>query len=569
MIIYRKSWLGLGLMRRMVGSALPRALPPALLSTMICLLLETCVPSAILEGFFLHPYPFQVFSYIVAFALVFRTNTAHTRYWEMRSNFAQLTSKWSCAAAFALSFEELATHRPADSDDQARTVAIARRSQALLIHRFSLLHALALQYLRRDNDISDARLTAASAAEQSDAISLGAEATAAQEGDECDERGHHIGPMSRGRRQPRRVSASGTASPSFVASNGVDVLREKSAAAPTPLASSAERYAWVYHSLFEDQDAQRRHEEILSQSPLPVLGGLGEGERAVLERYSDRVSLVYSVLLGQLGARRRAGGLAAEAPVYTRVLQVLSDGMLGFNQARKIEDTPFPFPYAQLLAFMLYAFGLLFPVLASSKIGTDARDVDIDDEVLAHWRALQALSHLGAPGLTFVIVLSYFGMHEVARDLEDPFIHPPNDLPAAELQRDFNARLLAAWDGCRRGDAGEARGEFLPDSGRLEALLEACSARERERVVASPEVPQVDGEEGGAGATSSDGHTAPPALSPPLARPPLSPRQQSTPNRFWEVSTSSGAAATSPLVRRVRSEPPPPSSQGSAPPPLL
>ena len=144
-------------------------------------LFSRCVPSAILEGFFLHPYPFQVFSYIVAFALVFRTNTAHTRYWEMRSNFAQLTSKWSCAAAFALSFEELATHRPADSDDQARTVAIARRSQALLIHRFSLLHALALQYLRRDNDISDARLTAASAAEQSDAISLGAEATAAQE----------------------------------------------------------------------------------------------------------------------------------------------------------------------------------------------------------------------------------------------------------------------------------------------------------------------------------------------------------------------------------------------------
>lgn len=28
--------------------------------------------------------------------------------------------------------------------------------------------------------------------------------------------------------------------------------------------------------------------------------------------------------------------------------QVLSDGMLGYQQARKIEDTPFPFPYAQV-----------------------------------------------------------------------------------------------------------------------------------------------------------------------------------------------------------------------------
>jgi hypothetical protein len=96
----------------------------------------------------------------------------------------------------------------------------------------------------------------------------------------------------------------------------------------------------------------------------------------------------------------------------------MSEGQLGFQQARKIEDTPFPFPYAQvatrtsakatpqparsspppylcasmhvmtacssltltlgphlphaqLLAFMLYAFGLLFPLLAASKVGNE------------------------------------------------------------------------------------------------------------------------------------------------------------------------------------------------------
>ena len=112
MIVYRKSWLGLMLMSRVIGSALPRALIPAIGSTFICLLLETLIPDSILTAIFEHPYPFQVFSYIVAFALVFRTNTAYARYWEMRTHFGQMSSKWLDAAAFAMTFEQLAEEMP-------------------------------------------------------------------------------------------------------------------------------------------------------------------------------------------------------------------------------------------------------------------------------------------------------------------------------------------------------------------------------------------------------------------------------------------------------------------------
>ena len=56
MIVYRKSWLGLGLMLRWIGSALPRALIPALCSMALCTLLESTVPSPILSSFFEHPY---------------------------------------------------------------------------------------------------------------------------------------------------------------------------------------------------------------------------------------------------------------------------------------------------------------------------------------------------------------------------------------------------------------------------------------------------------------------------------------------------------------------------------
>ena len=35
---------------------------------------------------------------------------------------------------------------------------------------------------------------------------------------------------------------------------------------------------------------------------------------------------------------------------------------------------------------------------------------------------------------------------EVARELEDPFIHPPNEAPLVAVQQSFNARLLSGWD---------------------------------------------------------------------------------------------------------------------------
>ena len=33
-----------------------------------------------------------------------------------------------------------------------------------------------------------------------------------------------------------------------------------------------------------------------------------------------------------------------------------------------------------------------------------------------------------APIITFFTVLTYFAFHEVARELEDPFLHPPNQV---------------------------------------------------------------------------------------------------------------------------------------------
>ncbi|EOD20076.1 hypothetical protein EMIHUDRAFT_208888, partial [Emiliania huxleyi CCMP1516] len=95
MIIYRKSLMGLALLWKCNGSALPRALIPAIFSSAVAVFFEL-----------------YVFCYITAFALVFRTNTAYARYWEARLACATMASKWGDAAAMALVFD----HRVSEAD---------------------------------------------------------------------------------------------------------------------------------------------------------------------------------------------------------------------------------------------------------------------------------------------------------------------------------------------------------------------------------------------------------------------------------------------------------------------
>ena len=131
-----------------------------------------------------------------------------------------------------------------------------------------------------------------------------------------------------------------------------------------------------------------------------------------------------------INARRAVGGLHVDPPAVSRIHQELSAGMHGWQQACKLEDTPFPFPYAQVVSFVLAVFAVSYPLIAASKASGEGSEH-------AFW--------LG-PMVTFFTVLTYFAFHEVARELEDPFLHPPNQLPIRALQTSFNTRLLATWE---------------------------------------------------------------------------------------------------------------------------
>lgn len=71
--------------------------------------------------------------------------------------------------------------------------------------------------------------------------------------------------------------------------------------------------------------------------------------------------------------------------------------------------------------------------------------------------------------LNFVTVMCFLGIHEVARELENPFVNTPNDIPLATFQAQFNEALVsiyacfhpdAWWEGDEEDEeANEAEGK--------------------------------------------------------------------------------------------------------------
>jgi len=356
MLVYRKGD-GAVTILNLAGSALPRAMLPGLLSALITVLLDQLVSKEYLKELLAHPYPFQPFAYIAAFALVFRTNVAYNRYQEAATGITLMASKWGDAAVEAVTFDELPRGKP---DMFSELLARRRRFQSLILRRFSLMHALALQYVRRDRNLE------------------------------------HLG-------QAVGISAP----PPYI---------------PGRFATDADTVAG-----FGPTSRAQAEWQILE-----VLGGVTESEVGRLEDSPDRVNYLFTTIIHLCNQRRADGdGLGVDAPVLSRFYQLISDGMLGFRQTRKLEDIPFPFPYTQAITVMLAVFTLTFPVLLSRFA---------NEETNTGWVG---------PSISFITVTSYAALHKVARVLEDPFVHPPNDLPANALQMAFNGRLLSTFDAVR------------------------------------------------------------------------------------------------------------------------
>lgn len=99
--------------------------------------------------------------------------------------------------------------------------------------------------------------------------------------------------------------------------------------------------------------------------------------------------------------------------LYAMIVPLIVVASLGlFCLCRAIADTPFPFPWAQMVLIMLMLYALTVPLMVVAFVDST-------------WMGCL---------INFFCVQSYWCLNEVARDLEDPFVYDPNDLPLARYQ---------------------------------------------------------------------------------------------------------------------------------------
>ena len=163
--------------------------------------------------------------------------------------------------------------------------------------------------------------------------------------------------------------------------------------------------------------------------PMLVIGGVSDNEISFIQRARGpyaKTQLVWN-WLSELIIREHLSGTLGKVgpPILSRIVQFLSDGMLHYNHARKIVFTPFPFPHAQLSAFFVLMMVLSIPLL------------------MVQYANEQWLGSI----LTFLTVTCLAGLHEVARELENPFRNNPNDIPLCTLLAFYNEALITMYSG--------------------------------------------------------------------------------------------------------------------------
>lgn len=388
MILYSKAWGGVPILFQFRGTAWPYAILPALMSTALGLILGLIADFNDLveekEEFMVHPYPFQLYAFIVGFLIVFRTNFAYQRYWEGRSTIAQMDGKWLDGACMAITFDATGDSSTPYLDGIKSRPSVTQKPTKNgspshehfyeeITHLFSLMHALAMQHLRQDSDLDNLK-------------------------------GFIL--------QGKRVTALPDA----------------------PIVSGSDPHIRKMHSRGGGLTAKKDlHSEIFKHQKFDVIGNITRGEKAALETDAQgkgiptgaRVAMVEGWIMRRLIARQKHEGCDMEKtspPILSRLYQVVSDGALGFSHACKLVDTPFPFPYQNIIQLFLWVYCLVVPFVMNAW--------------LRNWY-LRAI-------LTFLATWSYYAMHHVGSNLEDPYIpYDPNELALPHIQHEFNAKLLA------------------------------------------------------------------------------------------------------------------------------
>lgn len=488
MIPYQKSFIGLTLLCRVYGSPLFRAVVPASMSTALLLFIELWWVKDQENDMLDHPYGIGVLISSVSFLIIFRANYGYQRYWSACGDAHIMMSKFLDAAVHVGVYHMQNSHydciKPPNYHDnhdlnKLRLTRDREREDQFFVGSLNDQKNFRQRRLKvksiestREND-ENCTLPGSDDSAKNYAI---------HETGGLVDNTHHL--ISRGRldggwgslfggtsstfhkngsNEWSRADDKGFANvcpggrtPSLFLQELVHLMSLLNAVAFSTLRNDVEGCESpldMYHpgTKLPKADPRKHKKEIENWTtlryifgfdrtpqsrtqynasrPLPVLGGISDSEIKFLQRAKGpgaKVALAHFWIAEFIIREDRAGTLGKIGPpIISRVMQFLSDGMIYYSHCRKIMFIPFPFPHAQLSAFfnatMIGAVPLLMHEYANNLILASV--------------------------LTFMTVTCLCGLHEVARELENPFRNVPNEIPLYTLQAMFNESLITVYSG--------------------------------------------------------------------------------------------------------------------------
>ncbi|CAE7297384.1 unnamed protein product [Symbiodinium natans] len=266
-----------------------------------------------------HPYAFRLFAMMVCNLLIFKMNSAYQRYWEAAGALQSMATKWLDGACMAISFDAGGDpdhpylngsewQRSSDPDPSTCSKGGPDHAEYVkeVLHLCSLLHAVTLQHLRRDENLDN--LVPAAAGPR-----------------------HTILPKS----------------PSFWSERSM---------------FSADHISDLYKILRLPVLGGLRPEE------KEALMGDSKGQSLPTCARAAMVEGWFMRRLICRQKHEQGETSKTSPPILSRLYQVISDGTLWSSTAAKSSEIPFPFPYQNFVEVLVWLFSFMAPVVINGII---------------------------------------------------------------------------------------------------------------------------------------------------------------------------------------------------------
>lgn len=179
--------------------------------------------------------------------------------------------------------------------------------------------------------------------------------------------------------------------------------------------------------------------------------GLDNGTLHHLQTCSEhgfnRVEVLLHLIQSLITQSLDDGIIRVPAPIISRVYQTLSRGFVNLLNAKKIADTRFPFPFAQLISLLLFVNVILTPILVTSIFTQPALCVIF----------------------SFILIFGMSCLNFIGVELENPFGQDDNDLPLDHFQDEMNNCLLMLL---------HSSADLLPDVDSMRCMTDVDEIRE-------------------------------------------------------------------------------------------